>query len=268
MEWWTDLREAVDRGCAGRNPWLRAPLVLLLCWAWMRHAADPVYRSLFGGLNLGVHELGHFVFGPFGDIPGALGGSLLQCLLPFAGMAMFLRQRDLFAIAFAWGWLGTNLFEVATYAGDAVAMRLPLVTPGGGHPIHDWNYVLGAMGWLRHTESLEAALRASAHGCMALATGGGAWLLARMITWRGAAAPGGVEMPKGGGPAACPRVPLRPWSEPQPPWITAPVEPSATLRPSRGDARSPEPSPTPRSPVPAPPSSSASPARPHSTRDR
>ena len=56
------------------------------------------------------------------------------------------QQRDVFAVAFAWGWLATNLFEVATYAGDAVAMSLPLVTPGGGHAIHDWNYVLGAWG--------------------------------------------------------------------------------------------------------------------------
>ena len=35
---------------------------------------------------------------------------------------MFWKQRDLFAIAVAFAWLGTNLFEVATYAADARTM--------------------------------------------------------------------------------------------------------------------------------------------------
>lgn len=177
MKWFfVDVEEA----CAGRRWWVRAPAVPFFSYVWLRHATDPLYHSVFGGLNLGVHELGHFVFGPFGDVLGALGGSLLQCLLPFVGMAMFLRQRDVFAVTFAWGWLATNLFEVATYAGDAVAMRLPLVTPGGGHAIHDWNYVLGALGWLRHTSAVADALRLGANASMALGLGGMIWLLMKM----------------------------------------------------------------------------------------
>jgi hypothetical protein len=131
---------------------------------------------------------------------GALGGSLLQCLLPFVGMAMFARQRDWFAVAFAWGWLGTNLFEVATYAGDAVVMRLPLVTPGGGHAIHDWNYVLGAMGWLRHTETMAVLLRVAAHASCAVGVIASGWMAARMLSsvpGRAETASEGPEKPRG-----------------------------------------------------------------------
>jgi len=175
------LLDEIDHWCAGRWWHVRIPLLAFLAWIWIRHAQDPLYQSLFKGLNLGIHELGHYVFGPFGEMPGALGGSLLQCLVPLIAAAMFVRQRDWFAVFFAFGWLGTNFFEVATYAGDAVAMSLPLVTPGGGHPLHDWNYFLGNYGWLRHTEAVAAWHRAAAHGSMIVSLAGGGWVVSRMM---------------------------------------------------------------------------------------
>lgn len=179
--WTARLLDDVDGWCQGKWWWARIPFLLLSLWVWIRHASDPLYRSLFGGLNLGVHELGHFVFAPFGDLPGVFGGSLLQCLVPVAGMVMFLRQRDYFAVAFAWCWLATNCFEVATYAGDAVRMELPLVTPGGGHPIHDWNYLLGALGWLRYTDTIAGLYRVVANVSMAVGVAGMTWVVARMV---------------------------------------------------------------------------------------
>jgi hypothetical protein len=173
--------DAVDAWCDGRWWAVRVPLLLYLVVAWLGHAADSNYQSLFKGIDLGIHELGHFVFQPFGDVMAAWGGSLLQCLVPCIAVPMFLRQRDYFAVAIAFGWLGVNLFEVATYAADAVAMQLPLVTPGGGHPIHDWNFVLGALGWLRHTELIAGLHRLGGHAALAIGVGGGAWLCAKML---------------------------------------------------------------------------------------
>jgi hypothetical protein len=122
---------------------------------------------------------------------------------------------------------------VATYAGDAVAMRLPLVTPGGGHPIHDWNYVLGALGWLRHTTGISDAIRLGAHASMLVGLGGMIAVLAEMRRAGGARASSTPGRPRGGGLAARPReTSLRPWREPDPPWIAAPSVPS-TSRPSR-----------------------------------
>jgi hypothetical protein len=167
--------------CAGRLWFVRLPLLVLLAYSWIRHLAEPEYQSIFKGLNLGIHELGHYVFQPFGDLIPVLGGSLLQCLVPIIAMGMFLRQRDYFAIAVAFGWLATNLFEVATYVGDAVVRRLPLVTPGGGEPLHDWNYILGSLGWLRHTETLASLHRFCGNLCMVVSLGFGSWLLWVML---------------------------------------------------------------------------------------
>ena len=221
----------VAEACRGRRWWVRLPAIPFFAYVWLRHARDPSYHSVFGGLNLGVHELGHFVFAPFGDVLGALGGSLLQCLVPIVGMGMFLQQRDLFAVAFAWGWLATNLFEVATYAGDAVAMRLPLVTPGGGHAIHDWNYALGALGWLRHTDAIAHAIRAGGHLSMAIGLAGMTWLVAEMRNDR-RRAHSRPRTRRGGGLAARPRdTSLRPRLEPDPPWIAAPASSDSSGRP-------------------------------------
>jgi hypothetical protein len=96
-------------------------------------------------------------------------------------MVLFARQRDYFAISFAFGWLATNYFELATYVGDAVTKSLPLVTPGGGEPIHDWNYILGNYGWLRHTDALAGLHAFAGHACMAICLGTGAWIVATMI---------------------------------------------------------------------------------------
>jgi len=177
----TALRRDIDEWCVGRWWIARLPLLLLFAWTWLGHATRPEYRSLFGGLNLGIHELGHYVFAPFGDLPGVFGGSLLQCLAPLLAGAMFVRQRDWFAVAVAIAWFGTSCFEVALYAGDAVRMELPLVTPGGGHPIHDWNYLLGAKGWLRHTELVSGIYRTTGQIALAASTAAMAWLLLKMI---------------------------------------------------------------------------------------
>ena len=257
------LREEIDAWCAARRWWTRAPALAFFLWIWAHHAGNPMYRSVFGGLNLGIHELGHYVFGPFGDVIGALGGSLMQCLVPVLGMGMFLRQRDWFAVAFAWGWLATNFFEVSVYAADAVAMRLPLVTPGGGHPIHDWNYVLGAMGWLRYTERVAAMIGLAGHLSMLACLAGIGTLCARMVTL----AP---KKPEGGGLAARPRdTSLRPGSESDPPGITTPSSLGATPSPRPPDAsRSPSVPPGPASREPRKTSPIASPSPPRSARGR
>jgi hypothetical protein len=135
-------------------------------------------------LDIGIHELGHYVFRPLGMFMGVLGGSLLQCLVPLLSMAMFWRQRDFFAIAVCFGWLSENLFDVATYAGDARAQRIPLITPGGnrgGHILHDWHYLLGRTGLLMQDQAIAWGLRACAVAAMGICLVGGGWLLFRML---------------------------------------------------------------------------------------
>ena len=175
------LRDEAVGWCRGRSWVPRAPLLLGFLWIFVRHLGNPTHQSLFNPLNLGIHELGHLVFGPFGRFPGLLGGSLAQCLAPAASAVMFLVAGDFFAIAVCCGWLSTNLFDVATYAGDARAMTLQLVTPFGGHPIHDWNYLLARLGLLEWDLSLALLLRSAATASMGLCLVGGGWLLWQMF---------------------------------------------------------------------------------------
>ncbi|MGQ9590324.1 MAG: hypothetical protein ACUVYA_08525 [Planctomycetota bacterium] len=161
----------------GRSRALRLPLLVLLGYIFVRHLSDPEYQGIFKPLNLGIHELGHFAFAPFGRFLEIAGGSILQCLVPIAAMAMFLRQGDLFAVAVAFGWLGTNFYDVAWYAGDARAMAIPLVSPGGGPVIHDWNYLLGELAILPWDRAIASALRVAGTVSMAISLLGGAAIL-------------------------------------------------------------------------------------------
>ena len=52
----------------GRNWLVRAPLVLWLAWIGVRQFGSAEYASLLAPLNLGIHEAGHFVFRPFGEV--------------------------------------------------------------------------------------------------------------------------------------------------------------------------------------------------------
>ena len=133
------MQEAIE-WCKGKNWMVRAPLLAYFAYVLFRHLSDPLYSSIIGGINLGIHELGHMVFGIFGQGISVAGGTIFQLALPvFAGFN-FYRQRDFFAIALSFGWLSTNFFNIATYIADARRQELPLVSIGGGAVWHDWEY--------------------------------------------------------------------------------------------------------------------------------
>lgn len=171
--------------CRGRHGWLRLPVVIYLGWFLIAHVRDPAYWSVAAPLNLGIHELGHVVTRPFGEFIMVAGGSFLQCLVPVIGVVMFARQRDWFAIPIAIAWLGDNVAYVAWYCADAVAEELPLVSLGGGDVIHDWHYLLDAMGLLDHTDAIAGLFRVTALGLLAVGFVGSAyvvWLMIRPAT--------------------------------------------------------------------------------------
>ena len=78
--------------------------------------------------------------------------------------------------------MGTNLFSVAGYMGDARKMELPLVTPFRGEEIiHDWNYLLGKLGLLNSDIVLGGFVRVLAILNMMIGLAFGAWLLLKMF---------------------------------------------------------------------------------------
>jgi hypothetical protein len=162
-------------------------LLRIILWGYfifvfINHLMDPQYQSLFKPLNLGIHELGHFLTRPLGMFISISGGSFLQCLVPVISFFMFLRQKDFFALSVAFCWLSTNLFDVATYIADARKTELVLVTPfGGSEVIHDWNYLLEKLGMLELDGTFAFITRIEASISMVLGLGFGAWLLWHMI---------------------------------------------------------------------------------------
>ena len=117
----------------------------------------PGAGSLLDSVDLAIHETGHLVFAPFGEVMGFLGGTLFQILLPGAFVAHFLRRGDRYGAAICLWWVAQNCWNISVYVADARAQELPLV--GGGE--HDWAYLLDAAGWL----SQDLAIARAVHGC-------------------------------------------------------------------------------------------------------
>lgn len=180
--WYSPIIEDAREWCKGRMWWPRLLLMFLLFHLLVCHIKDPLSSDIFKGINLGFHEMGHVVFNPFGQFIGVAGGSLFQCMVPLLSTIMFYRQRDYFGIAFCFAWLSTNLFDVATYAADASAMELPLVTPfkGDGETIHDWNFILENLHMLQYDQQIAFALRALAVLSMLFFFALGGWLIFNM----------------------------------------------------------------------------------------
>lgn len=115
-------------------------------------------RSPLGGLmnsfmhlvNLPFHEAGHILFSPFGDFMTALGGSLLQVMVPaICAAAFLLKQEDPFGASICVWWTGESLIDLAPYIDDARSLQLMLLGgPADEVEGHDWEAILTSLGWL------------------------------------------------------------------------------------------------------------------------
>jgi hypothetical protein len=123
----------------------------------LRALRDSGHVPLLDAVNLAVHETGHLVFAPFGEVVGVLGGTVGQLLMPLLFLGYFLRRDDRFAAAIVGGWVAQNLWTISIYVADARAQALPLV--GGG--VHDWGYLLGRAGWLPHDVAFARGIHAA-----------------------------------------------------------------------------------------------------------
>jgi hypothetical protein len=118
---------------------------------------SPNTGRLLDSVDLAIHETGHLVFSPFGEIITALGGTLFQLIVPATFVAYFWRRGDRYAAAFALWWVAQNLWNISVYIADARVQILPLV--GGGE--HDWTYLLGEAGWLANELDIARAVHAA-----------------------------------------------------------------------------------------------------------
>lgn len=175
------LLEPARPWCQGRNGIWRLGLLGYFLYILFGYCTQPNCWTLFEPMNLAIHEIGHILFSWAGQFIMLLGGSFVQCLAPVAAMINFNYQQDYFAIALSFGWLATNFFGVARYIADARAMQLPLVTVGGGEPMHDWNTILTHMGLLGADTFIAGIVFMFGLLSMGICLVYGGWLIKQMM---------------------------------------------------------------------------------------
>lgn len=155
----------------------RTGLTLFACiyvFTYMRTYTD---WHFIDNVDLIFHEAGHTIFSFFGEWIQIAAGSAFQIALPAFISGYFFVHKQRISGALCLLWVGINLLNVSVYAGDAIAMQLPLL--GGDASIHDWNYLLTSMGILRYASLVAVLIRMT--GFIAICTG---TVLALLLSWR------------------------------------------------------------------------------------
>jgi hypothetical protein len=175
----SELLDEAREWARGRMWIPRALLLAYLAYAFVRFLRDPDSGTIFSGITLAFHEMGHLIFAWAPHFICALMGSGMQVLIPVVVMVLFRRQDDYFGIAVGGFWLSFSLFELARYVGDARAMDLPLVG-FSSDPEHDWHYLLGALHMLPADLFFAFLIRVAAFAIGAASIAFAVWLLNEM----------------------------------------------------------------------------------------
>ncbi len=184
--WWRRtvwaMPEDVDKVDVGG----RALVWMLLAWWTVSHLGFSVETGEMNNawmhrIHLVFHEAGHIIFMLFGDFIAVLGGTLGQLLMPALFLGTFLiKYRNAFGgVATLW-WLGDSMVDVAPYAYDARSQDLLLLGGVTGKDVpgyHDWNNMLGTLGWLKHDHLIGTLFYGAGAVCMVVALVWGAALL-------------------------------------------------------------------------------------------
>ena len=179
--WLAALRDDAREWAAGRMWVPRALLLAYLVYLEYLKLVDVTRWTIFYGITLGFHEMGHLVTSFLGHFICALAGSLFQVAVPLAVIIAFLRQRDYFGMSVGGFWLSYSLFELSAYVGDARAQDLPLVGFAAQEDLeHDWHYLLGAMNMLGADHFFAFLLRAAATMAGVASCAFAVWLLVEM----------------------------------------------------------------------------------------
>ena len=108
-------------------------------------------------LDIAVHEVGHKVFSPFGNLIMLIMGTGTQILFPFiVGIVFAIWKRDLIAWGICWAWAASAMCDGARYIYDAPRGELMLM--GASDGLGDWSKILGP----EHFDKLYLADRLSA----------------------------------------------------------------------------------------------------------
>ena len=180
----SDFLDDVREWARGRM-WLpRALLLLVLVYIEILKIRDPTRWTIFYGITLAFHEMGHLLFAWAPHFITAIMGSVFQVAVPIAVIVVFYRQPDYFGMSVGGFWLSYSLYELSAYVGDARSRDLPLVGFASQEDLeHDWNYILGALHMLPADHFFAFLLRVAAFAAGAASLAFGVWLIRKM--WDG-----------------------------------------------------------------------------------
>jgi hypothetical protein len=179
--WWDEFLEDAGDWAEGKMWIPRALLLLILVYIEIIKFHDNTRWTIFYGITLGFHEMGHLVSAWMGQFLCALMGSVFQVAVPIVVIVIFYRQPDYFGMTVGGFWLSYSLFELAAYVGDARSQDLPLVGFASQEDLqHDWHYILGQLHMLSLDTTLAFFIRVAAVAAGAASLTFAVWLLLRM----------------------------------------------------------------------------------------
>ena len=180
-------------------------LLLIAVWGWFALVKND-QTPIFVYLNIAVHEIGHVLFRPFGELTMLIMGSGFEVLFPFAvGVVFLVGKRDLISTAVSWGWSASALASAATYIADADDGRLALLGATGPDTAGDWERILGVQFFdkVYLADSIAAMVRTAGYVLWFVALAMAAWVIVRARLQERAAA--AISRPRA---TATPRSPL------------------------------------------------------------
>jgi len=181
VTWWDEFLQDAGEWAEGKMWIPRALLLLILVYLEIIKFHDNTRWTIFYGITLGFHEMGHLVSGWMGQFLCALMGSVFQVAVPIIVIVVFYRQPDYFGMTVGGFWLSYSLFELAAYIGDARAQDLPLVGFASQEDLqHDWHYILGQLHMLPLDTTFAFFTRVAAVAAGAASLTFAVWLLLRM----------------------------------------------------------------------------------------
>jgi len=181
VTWWDEFLQDAGEWAEGKMWIPRALLLLILVYLEIIKFHDNTRWTIFYGITLGFHEMGHLVSGWMGQFLCALMGSVFQVAVPIIVIVIFYRQPDYFGMTVGGFWLSYSLFELAAYIGDARAQDLPLVGFASQEDLqHDWHYILGQLHMLPLDTTFAFFTRVAAVAAGAASLTFAVWLLLRM----------------------------------------------------------------------------------------
>ena len=185
---WRAVRDDAREWARGRMWVPRALLLLILVYIEILKVRDATKWTIFYGITLGFHEMGHLLFSWAPHFITALMGSVFQIAVPLFVIFYFYKyQNDYFGMVVGGFWLSYSSYELAAYVGDARSQDLPLVGFAAQEDLeHDWHYLLGKLHMLPADHFFAFLLKTFGFAVGAASLAFGVWLLREM--YRSAAA--------------------------------------------------------------------------------